>query len=101
MMTLNKDKLDLIVCTPEEHPQLYCTTNYFMQVGDSNIGYNIFNADTGAIEYYTEQLPGAIFALLSMQEAYDEIMSDPVREYKAKKAQQSFARKQGGQRIVN
>jgi len=48
-------------------------------------GYLIINRETGQVEMEIDQEPQAIMAMIWLQEQYEEIMPDPMREYKVRK----------------
>ena len=71
----------------EEFPLIYFTDNYRVEANAENFGYHVINAETGVVENFGDNLPQAVFAMLAMQEAYDEILAEGVdimREYKTR-----------------
>ena len=73
--------------------ELWETKDYLVTVSvQTGSGYDIRNKNTGAVEGYVDQEPAAIMSALYLQDAYDEVMDDPVREYKLRKQRQDGAR---------
>jgi hypothetical protein len=66
-MTLNKASI-------EDLPLVYSTKNYNLEAGIDNYGYFIVNKETGVMEAQVDQLPAAVFTLMSLQETFDEIL---------------------------
>ena len=65
---------------------LWSTPNFEVRHTEDNIGYHIKNVNTGVIEMFLDQEGAAVIAIQSLEEAYSEIMSDPEREFKLRKA---------------
>jgi hypothetical protein len=68
-----------------DNGELWATTNYFIRVGADNFGYEIVNTSTNAIEMVVEQEPQGVMAMMWLEEAYVEVMTDPEREFKVRK----------------
>lgn len=83
-MTMAFKKLDWPNTELENGGSLYETENYLLHPAEE-AGYHIRNKETYTVEVYSEQLPGALLALLSIQEAYEEIVEDPVKAYNDRK----------------
>ena len=49
--------------------------------------YEIVNRNTGQVEMQVETEPESVIGMLYLQDRYDEIMKDPIREFKLRKAQ--------------
>jgi hypothetical protein len=71
---------------------LWQTNDYFLACAPENIaGYEVINYATGQVEMVVETEPEAIIGMLYLQDRFDEIMVDPVREYKVRKNKQQAA----------
>jgi len=86
-MTLNKG--------PSDEIHLWETDSYMLLVSDEGMGYNIVNKQTLAIEMFMDQEPQALMALMWMQEQYDEVMTDPQREYTVRANKRQVAERMG------
>ena len=62
---------------------------YSVYRAEGGTGYALINRNTDAIEGYVDQEPPAVMTLLMLQEAYDDVMGDPEREYKVRKQQRA------------
>lgn len=70
---------------PLESP-LWATKNFEIVLTPDNFGYHVINSNTGAVEMFLEQEGSAVLAIISLEEAYAEIMQDPEREWKVRTA---------------
>jgi hypothetical protein len=72
-----------------EQGDSWATTSYVLLCSqmkdDPSYGYEIVNRDTGQVELRIDQEPQGIMAMMWLQEQYDEIMTDPEREYARRK----------------
>lgn len=64
---------------------LWASESYEVRIAPDNVGYHIINVNTGAVEGFVDQEPAAVMSMLYLQDAYDEVMQDPEREYKVRK----------------
>ncbi len=81
-MTMNLNRMDT-----DEAGRLWETDNYELRIAD-DLGYVIVNKITKAVEGKIDQEPAGVLTILLLQESYDEIMVDPVREYEVRKQKQ-------------
>jgi hypothetical protein len=74
---------------PGELGDVWATENYVLLCSqmkdDPSYGYEITNRDTGQVELRIDQEPQGLMAMMWLQEQYEEIMSDPEREYNRRK----------------
>ena len=68
-----------------EETGFWYSNNYCVMAASGEAGYDIVNRDTGQVEAFVEQEPAAIITMLYLQDAYDEVMRDPEREFKLRK----------------
>ena len=71
---------------------LWDTYNYELEVGEANYGYNIVNKQTYVTEMVVDTEPQAVMAMMWLQHQYEEVMADPEREFKVRKAAQQSGR---------
>lgn len=64
---------------------LYTTSDYGLFLGEENVGYQILNRVTGAVEMFADNLSSGVLALLWLQDQYDKIMPDPEAYWKSAK----------------
>ncbi len=69
----------------EDDYMLWMTDDYAVVVASGPAGYDIVNRNTGQIEAFVEQMTQAVISVLWMQDNYEEIMADPVREFTIRK----------------
>jgi len=86
-MTLNND-CDL----GDGTVALWATDDYHLVSGESNYGYNIINSGTEVTEMVVDTEPQAVMAMMWLQHQYEEVMADPEREFKVRKAAQQSGR---------
>ena len=80
---------------------LWATENYFLAVSREDIGYEIVNFQTEAVEMFMDQEPQAVMALMWLQEQYDEVMGDPQREYKVRQNKRKGSGVAGSNPLLN
>lgn len=68
---------------------LWHTARYELWPSEEGAGYKIINTGTQTIEAFADQEPAAVISLLWMEDNWQDIMDDPVREFKRRKAMQS------------
>ena len=69
---------------------LWETDDYRLMVeSTTGQGYSIVNKHTAAVEGFVDQEPAGVLSMLYLQEAYEEVMPDPLREYKLRKQRQA------------
>lgn len=70
-------------------PLLWETDDFAVELGLEDVGYQIRNRNTQAIETFCENETSAVLTALWLQESYDEVMGDPEKEYERRKALKS------------
>lgn len=73
----------------DEPPTLWQTEDFAVELGVEDVGYQIRNRNTQAIETFCENETSAVLTALWLQESYDEVMGDPEQEYERRKALKS------------
>lgn len=67
---------------------LWETDDFIGEVGEGEVGYHIRNKNTGSIELFTDNESSLVIQIQAFQDAYEEIMKDPEREFQVRKAKQ-------------
>lgn len=94
MMTLSKSP-ELFELTGDPKEGITASVNYTLFPGDDGAGYVIRNKKTGTIEFAADQITSATMGLLWLQENYDDVMTDPRREYSRRKGMGQGIQPQG------